>query len=145
MLAESGDSERGFNSAALTIADALGGATTIAASGAVFATVQRTAGDPFVAALAVGCCAGLLAVVTSARTNAVNHPIDTTVQAQIPHQHVPGSSVGLRVGVALAPTNKSATGELTTGCIRPPRLPESGRATGHAASRATRMVRHSAA
>jgi hypothetical protein len=70
MLADSGDSERGFNSAALSIADALGGATTIAASGAVFAAVQRTAGDPFVAALAVGSCAGLLAVVTSARTNA---------------------------------------------------------------------------
>jgi predicted MFS family arabinose efflux permease len=70
MLAESEDSERGFNSAALSIADALGGATTIAASGAVFVTVERTAGDPFVAALAVGCCAGLLAVVTSARTHA---------------------------------------------------------------------------
>jgi len=68
MLAESGDSERGFNSSALTIADSLGGATTIAASGAVFAIVQRTAGDPFVAALAVGCCAGVLSVVASART-----------------------------------------------------------------------------
>ncbi len=70
MLAESGDSERGFNSAALSIADALGGATTIAVSGAVFAVVARTAGDPFAAALAVGCCAGLLALVTSARTKA---------------------------------------------------------------------------
>ena len=69
MLAKSGDSERGFNSSALSIADSLGGATTIATSGAVFVTVERTAGDPFVAALAVGCCAGLLAVVTSARTN----------------------------------------------------------------------------
>ena len=68
MLAESGDSERGFNSSALTIADSLGGATTIAASGAVFAIVQRTAGDPFVAALAVGCCAGVLSVVASTRT-----------------------------------------------------------------------------
>jgi hypothetical protein len=70
MLAESGDSERGFNSAALSIADALGGATTIAASGAVFTAVERTGGDPFVAALGVGSCAGLLAIVTSARTNA---------------------------------------------------------------------------
>src|SRR6185503_14775023 len=70
MLAQSGDSERGFNSAALSIADALGGATTIAASGAIFAAVERAAGDPFVAALAVGCCAGLLAVVASTRTNA---------------------------------------------------------------------------
>jgi MFS family permease len=69
MLAESGDADRGFNSAALSIADALGGATTIAASGAVFATVDRTAGDPFVAALAVGCVAGLLALVAAARTH----------------------------------------------------------------------------
>jgi hypothetical protein len=70
MLAKSGDSERGFNSAALSIADALGGATTIATSGAVFTAVERTAGDPFVAALAVGCCAGVLAVVASTRTHA---------------------------------------------------------------------------
>jgi hypothetical protein len=68
MLAASGDADRGFNSAALSIADALGGAATIAASGAVFAAVDRNAGDPFVAALAVGCCAGLLAVVAAART-----------------------------------------------------------------------------
>jgi hypothetical protein len=69
MLAMSEDSRRGFNSSALSIADALGGATTIAASGAVFAAVQRTAGDPFVGALAMGCAAGLLSVVTSGRTN----------------------------------------------------------------------------
>lgn len=70
MLAMSGDHERGFNSSALSIADALGAATTIAASGAVFAAVARTVGDPFVAALAVGCCAGLLAFVASAGTKA---------------------------------------------------------------------------
>ena len=70
MLAKSGDTDRGFNSAALSIADALGGATTIAASGAVFAVVARTAGDPFVAALTVGCCAGLLAFLAAARTPA---------------------------------------------------------------------------
>ena len=68
MLAESGSSDRGFNSSALSIADALGGATTIAASGAVFAAVDRSTGDPFVAALVIGCCAGLLAVVAAART-----------------------------------------------------------------------------
>lgn len=68
MLAESGDADRGFNSAALSIADALGGATTIAASGAAFAIVGHTSGDPFVAALAVGCAAGLLAVVAAAHT-----------------------------------------------------------------------------
>lgn len=69
MLAMSGNAHRGFNSAALSIADALGGATTIAASGAAFAAVQRTAGDPFVGALAIGCIAGLLAVAASGRTN----------------------------------------------------------------------------
>ena len=74
MLAESGESDRGFNSAALSIADALGGATTIAASGAVFAVVDRTTGDPFVSALAVGCCAGLLAVVTACRTGVAGFP-----------------------------------------------------------------------
>lgn len=68
MLAESGDSDRGFNSSALSIADALGGAATIATSGAVFAVVNRTAGDPFVSALAVGCLAGLLAVLAAGRT-----------------------------------------------------------------------------
>ena len=71
MLAESGDADRGFNSAALSIADALGGATTIAASGAVFAVVDRTSGDPFVAAFAVGCCAGLAAVLAAGRTRPV--------------------------------------------------------------------------
>jgi predicted MFS family arabinose efflux permease len=70
MLAVSPESERGFNSAALSIADALGGATTIATSGAVFAVVDRTAGDPFVAALGVGCGAGLLAVLAATRTHA---------------------------------------------------------------------------
>jgi MFS family permease len=69
MLAASGDADRGFNSSALSIADALGGATTIAASGAVFTVVSRTTGDPFVSALAVGCCAGLLAVLAAARTH----------------------------------------------------------------------------
>jgi MFS family permease len=71
MLSASGDSDRGFNSAALSIADALGGATTIAVSGAVFAVVDRHAGDPFVAALAVGCVSGTLAVVSAARTRTV--------------------------------------------------------------------------
>jgi MFS family permease len=76
MLAESGESDRGFNSAALSIADALGGATTIATSGAVFAVVDRTTGDPFVSALAVGCCAGVLAVIAAARTGLSVPPLE---------------------------------------------------------------------
>ena len=69
MLADSTDLDRGFNSAALSIADSLGGALTIAASGVAFAVATRTDGDPFVAALTVGCAAGLLAVVSASRTS----------------------------------------------------------------------------
>lgn len=68
MLADSSDSDRGFNSAALSIADSLGGALTIAASGVAFAVATRTDGDPFVAALTVGCVAGALGVVAAGRT-----------------------------------------------------------------------------
>ena len=41
MLAASSDSDRGFNSSALSIADSLGGALTIAASGVAFAVATR--------------------------------------------------------------------------------------------------------
>lgn len=68
MLAESGDSDRGFNSAALSIADSLGGALVIAASGAVFAIATRADGDAFVTALSLGCGVGVLAVLAAART-----------------------------------------------------------------------------
>jgi MFS family permease len=68
MLLESSDSDRGFNSAALSIADSLGGALTIAASGVAFAVATRTGNDPFVAALSVACVVGLLAVVSATRT-----------------------------------------------------------------------------
>jgi len=67
-LADSTDADRGFNSAALSIADSLGGALTIAASGVAFAVATRTGGDEFVAALAVGCVTGLLAVLSASRT-----------------------------------------------------------------------------
>jgi MFS family permease len=68
MLAESGDSDRGFNSSALSIADSLGGALAISASGAVFAIAARADGDAFVAALSLGCGVGVLAVLAAART-----------------------------------------------------------------------------
>jgi MFS family permease len=68
MLAESGDSDRGFNSAALSIADSLGGALTISASGAVFAVATRAGGDAFVTALSLGCAVGVVAVLAAART-----------------------------------------------------------------------------
>ncbi|MEO6510687.1 MAG: MFS transporter [Nocardioides sp.] len=68
MLAESDDTDRGFNSAALSIADSLGGALTISASGAVFAVATRAGGDPFVTALTLGCTVGVVAVVAATRT-----------------------------------------------------------------------------
>ena len=68
MLADSTDLDRGFNSAALSIADSLGGALTIAASGVAFAVATRSGGDPFVSALTVACVAAALALVAAART-----------------------------------------------------------------------------
>jgi predicted MFS family arabinose efflux permease len=68
MLADSGDSDRGFNSAALSIADSLGGALTISASGVAFAVATRTGADPFVPALALGTTVAALSVVAASRT-----------------------------------------------------------------------------
>ncbi len=68
MLAASRDTDRGFNSAALSIADSLGGALTIAASGVAFAIASRTGADPFVSALTLGTIVGALAVVAASRT-----------------------------------------------------------------------------
>jgi MFS family permease len=68
MLADSGDSDRGFNSAALSIADSLGGALTISASGVAFAVASRAGADPFVSALAVGTAVAALSVLAASRT-----------------------------------------------------------------------------
>ena len=46
----------------------MGGALTIAASGVAFAVATRAGADPFVAALTVGCAAGVLGVVSATRT-----------------------------------------------------------------------------
>ncbi len=68
MLADSGDSDRGFNSASLSIADSLGGALTISASGVVFAVATRAGGDPFALALALGSAVAGAAVLAASRT-----------------------------------------------------------------------------
>jgi MFS family permease len=68
MLSASDDSDRGFNSSALSIADSLGGALTISASGVAFAVADRSGGDPFVAALTLGSAVALLAVLAGYRT-----------------------------------------------------------------------------
>jgi predicted MFS family arabinose efflux permease len=69
MLADSGDTDRGFNSAALSIADSLGGALTISASGVVFAVATRTGADEFALALALGTAVAALAVLAASRTH----------------------------------------------------------------------------
>jgi predicted MFS family arabinose efflux permease len=68
MLADSGDSDRGFNSASLSIADSLGGALTISASGVVFAVAVRAGADEFALALTLGSAVAALAVVAASRT-----------------------------------------------------------------------------
>jgi hypothetical protein len=68
MLADSGDSDRGFNSSALSIADSLGGALTISASGVVFAVATRSGGDEFALAIGLGTVVAALAVLAASRT-----------------------------------------------------------------------------
>ena len=68
MLAASTDADRGFNSSALSIADSLGGALALSASGVVFATAQDAGVDPFAAVYVLAVAVAALAVVTAART-----------------------------------------------------------------------------
>lgn len=68
MLAASTDTDRGFNSSALSIADSLGGALALSASGVVFATAQDAGADPFAAVYVLAVLVAVLAVVTAART-----------------------------------------------------------------------------
>jgi MFS family permease len=69
MLAASSDADRGFNSSALSIADSLGGAIALSASGVVFAAAQRADVDPFVSVYALAVAVAALAVVTAWRTS----------------------------------------------------------------------------
>lgn len=68
MLAASSDADRGFNSSALSIADSLGGAIALSASGVVFAAAARSGADPFLSVFALATAAGALAIVTASRT-----------------------------------------------------------------------------
>jgi len=68
MLAASTDADRGFNSSALSIADSLGGALTISASGVVFAVATRSGGDEFALAIGLGTAVAALAVFAASRT-----------------------------------------------------------------------------
>jgi predicted MFS family arabinose efflux permease len=68
MLAASTDSDRGFNSAALSIADSLGGALSLSVSGIVFAVADRSGADPFAAVFVLAGAIAVLATATAART-----------------------------------------------------------------------------
>ncbi|QBR92638.1 MFS transporter [Nocardioides euryhalodurans] len=71
MLAASTDTDRGFNSSALTIADSLGAALALSLCGIGFTVAEQADGDPFLAVfgVAVACAAG--SVVTAFRTPAL--------------------------------------------------------------------------
>ena len=68
MLAASGDTDRGFNSSALSIADSLGGALALSASGVAYGVADRLGADPFLAVFALAVAVAALASVTAART-----------------------------------------------------------------------------
>ena len=80
MLADSGDSDRGFNSSALSIADSLGGALTISASGVVFAVATRSGADEFALAIGLGTAVAALAVLAASRTAALNTDVVLTAR-----------------------------------------------------------------
>jgi MFS family permease len=68
MLDASSDSDRGFNSSALSVSDSLGAALALSLAGVVFDASDRAGLDPFVAVLAVATAVGVLGVATAART-----------------------------------------------------------------------------
>lgn len=68
MLAASDDTDRGFNSAALSVADSLGGALALSSAGVVFAAAQRADADPFLAVFAMAAAVGVLGLIAAGRT-----------------------------------------------------------------------------
>jgi MFS family permease len=68
MLDASTDTDRGFNSSALSVSDSLGAALALSLVGVVFDASDRAGRDPFVAVLAVATAIAVLGAVTAART-----------------------------------------------------------------------------
>ena len=68
MLAVSTDADRGFNSAALSVADSLGGAIALSASGVAFAAASRVDADAFLAVFLLALALAALSVLTARRT-----------------------------------------------------------------------------
>jgi len=72
MLDASSDRDRGFNSAALSIADSLGAALALSVSGVAFAAAERADADPFVAVFALAVVIGVTGTVVAGRTAEVS-------------------------------------------------------------------------
>jgi len=71
VLAYSTERDQGFNSAAMSITDAAGGATSIAFAGLLFAAAGAASGAGFVAALALTAVLALLAIPVAFRARSV--------------------------------------------------------------------------
>lgn len=69
MLAASDEGERGFNSSALSIADSLGAAFALSASGIVFAAATRAGHDPFLPVFVLAVALGLVGTLSAVRTS----------------------------------------------------------------------------
>ena len=68
MLEVSTDRDRGFNSAALSVADSLGAALALSVAGAAFAAAERQDVDPFLTVFAFAAVGGVVGVVAASRT-----------------------------------------------------------------------------
>lgn len=67
-LAASNDDDRGFNSSALSIGDAIGAALALSVCGLVYASATRAGGDPFLAVFGVAIVTSAAAFTTATRT-----------------------------------------------------------------------------
>jgi MFS family permease len=74
VLSLSSDTDQGFNSSALTIADSTGAATAVAFAGLVFTAFGAASGGGFVAALALTTVLGLVAIPIAARVRVRTPP-----------------------------------------------------------------------
>ena len=72
MLDASTDRDRGFNSAALSIADSLGAALALSVSGVVFGAAERAEIDPFGGVFALAILVGLAGTFAAGRTAEVS-------------------------------------------------------------------------
>lgn len=69
MLAASSDADRGFNSSGLSIADSLGGAFALSASGIVYATAEHAGVGPFVPVFVLAAAFAVVGVLAATRSS----------------------------------------------------------------------------